>query len=204
MKLTRLALAAIALSLGTPALLIAQNWPPPNHDRGGWDAPPQEFRDIQRRGFHDGLEAARNDFDSHNPPNVERRREFRHPQVPPPDRDAYREGVRRGYDSAFSHFREGIERHPMPMVQNGPPPEHEHGGWDAPPQEFRDVQRQGFHDGLEAGRNDFDRHNPPNMEQRREFRHPPVAPPDRDAYREGFRRGYDSAFSHFREGPDRH
>lgn len=39
MKLTRLALAAIALSLGTPALLMAQNWPPPNHDRGGWDAP---------------------------------------------------------------------------------------------------------------------------------------------------------------------
>jgi hypothetical protein len=204
MKLTRLALAAIALSLATPALLIAQNWPPPNHDRGGWDTPPQEFQDVQRQGFHDGLDAAHNDFDRHIPPNVERREEFRHPRVPPPDRDAYREGFRRGYDSAFSHFRGGMGGPPMPMAQNGPPPEHERGGWDAPPPEFRDVQRQGFHDGLEAGRSDFDRHTPPSAERRREFRHPPVPGPDRDAYREGFRRGYDSAFSHFREGPDRH
>jgi hypothetical protein len=36
---------------------------------------------------------------------VERRAEFRRPPVPPPARDEYREGFRRGYDSAFSHFR---------------------------------------------------------------------------------------------------
>lgn len=107
MKLTRLALAALALSLATPVFLTAQNGPPPPHDRGGWDAPPQEFRDVQRQGFRDGLQAGRDDFDQHRPPNVERRREFRHPPVPPPDRDAYRDGFRRGYDAAFSHFREG-------------------------------------------------------------------------------------------------
>ena len=67
MKLIRLALPALVLALGTSALLIAQNGPPqdrpqqgygqdhPDHDRGGWDAPPQEFRDIQRQGFHDGI-----------------------------------------------------------------------------------------------------------------------------------------------------
>jgi len=83
----------------------------PDHDRGGWDAPPQEFRDIQRRGFHDGVEAGRHDFESHRPPNVERRQEFRRPPVPPPARDEYREGFRRGYDSAFRHFREDRDHH---------------------------------------------------------------------------------------------
>jgi opacity protein-like surface antigen len=110
MKLTRLAFAALALSLATPAFLTAQNGPPqdrPQHDRGGWDAPPQEFRDAQRQGFQDGLQAGRNDFEKHKQPNVERRKEFRHPPVPPPARDDYRDGFRRGYDSAFSHFREG-------------------------------------------------------------------------------------------------
>jgi hypothetical protein len=108
MKLTRFALAALALSLATPAFLTAQYGPPPPPpDRGGWDAPPQEFRDVQRQGFHDGLQAAHEDFDRHRPPSAERRREFRRPPVPPPDRDAYREGFHRGYDAAFSHFRGG-------------------------------------------------------------------------------------------------
>jgi hypothetical protein len=123
MKLVRLALPALALALGTSALLMAHNGPAqdrpqqgygqdhPDHDRGGWDAPPQEFRDIQRRGFHDGVEAGRHDFESHRPPNVERRQEFRRPPVPPPARDEYREGFRRGYDSAFRHFREDRDHH---------------------------------------------------------------------------------------------
>jgi len=117
MKVCKLALPALALALGTSALLMAQNGPSPqdrdrdrqsaDHDRGGWDAPPQEFRDVQRRGFHDGIEAGRSDFESRHRPDVDHRREYRRPPVAPRDRDAYREGFRRGYDSAFSHFREG-------------------------------------------------------------------------------------------------
>jgi len=108
MKLTRIAFAALALSLATPAFLTAQNGPPPPPpDRGGWDAPPQEFRDVQRQGFRDGIQAGRSDFDRRKQPNVERRKEFRHPPVPPPARDDYRDGFRRGYDSVFSHFHEG-------------------------------------------------------------------------------------------------
>ena len=107
MKHIRFAFAAIALSLSAPLLLTAQNWQDhPDHDRGGWDAPPQEFREIQRQGFHDGLVAARNDFDNHNPPNIEERREFRHPPVPDDFKNDYRDGFRRGYNAAFSHFRE--------------------------------------------------------------------------------------------------
>jgi hypothetical protein len=116
MKLSRFALVALALSLATPVFLTAQygppppppgGGPPPPPPGGGWDAPPPEFRDVQRQGFHDGIEAARNDFDRRRQPNAGRRREFRRPPVPPPVRDAYRDGFRRGYDSAFSHFRGG-------------------------------------------------------------------------------------------------
>jgi hypothetical protein len=214
MKFTRLVVAALALALGTSTLLMAQNGPPegypqqgygqdhPDHDRGGWDAPPQEFREIQRQGFHDGIEAARNDFQNQRPPNAEWRNEFRHPPVPGPAREEYRDGFRRGYDMAFSHFREGTGPSPMPMNQDYP--DHDRGGWDAPPQEFREIQRQGFHDGIEAARNDFQNQRPPNAEWRDEFRHPPVPGPARDEYRDGFRRGYDMAFSHFREDHDRH
>jgi len=119
MKFNQFAIPALALALGSSALLIAHAGPVQgpipqdqdrqhaDHDRGGWDAPPQEFRDVQRQGFHDGVEAARSDFESRHHPNMEHRREYRRPPVPPHDRDAYREGFHRGYDSAFSHFREG-------------------------------------------------------------------------------------------------
>ena len=209
MKLFRLAVATLALSLGTPILLTAQNWQDPNHhndDRGGWDAPPQEFRDVQRQGFHDGLEAAHNDFDNHYPPNVEARREFRHPPVPHQLQDDYRDGFRRGYDRAFSHFRENVPPPPPPhpsigaqilgAIENS-------GAWDAPPQEFREMQRRGFHDGLDAGHRDFDRRLPPNVDSWETFRHPPVPGEFRDDYRDGFRHGYDRAFSHFRDDHDR-
>src|ERR1700739_3746955 len=76
MKLNRLAVPVLALALGTTGLVMAQPYgvpqepPPPGYGPGGWDAPPPEFRDIQRQGFHDGVEGARKDFDNHRPPNV--------------------------------------------------------------------------------------------------------------------------------------
>jgi hypothetical protein len=216
MKLFRLAFAALALSLGAPVLLTAQNWQGqnhPDHDRGGWDAPPREFRDIQRQGFHDGIEAAHNDFNNHYPPNIEQRREFRHPPVRGEFQNDYRDGFRRGYNMAFSHYRESFAPPPPPphpgvgaqilgMVEQGMA--QDRGAWDAPPQELREIQRQGFHDGLDAGHKDFDRRLPPNTDAWRTFRHPPVPRQFQDDYRDGFRRGYNLAFSHFREDHDRH
>ena len=113
MKLTWIAFSGLALSLGTSGLVIASASAAPvvpeasgitqDHD-GGWDAPPSEFREIQRQGFHDGIEGARKDFDNHRPPNVNNRDEYRHPHVSPSARDDYREGFRRGYDAAMSHL----------------------------------------------------------------------------------------------------
>ena len=73
-------------------------------DGQAWDAPPAEFRDVQRRGFHDGIEGARKDFDHHRMPDVNNREEYRHPHVDPAVREDYREGFRRGYEVAMHHM----------------------------------------------------------------------------------------------------
>ncbi len=112
MKFKGFALSLLALSVASTGLisgraLAAQEGDQDHHhddDHDRWDAPPHEFREIQRRGFHDGIEGARRDFDHHRAPNVEGREEFRHPHVEESARDDYREGFRRGYDSAMRHM----------------------------------------------------------------------------------------------------
>ena len=74
---------------------------------GGWDAPPRELNDLQRQGFHDGIEGARKDFENHRPMDVNNRDEYRHPHLPPEQREAYRDGFRRGYNVAMSHLMGG-------------------------------------------------------------------------------------------------
>jgi hypothetical protein len=125
-KLTWIALSVLAFSLGTAGLATAKAYsspqgpPPPgadqdrDRDHGGWDAPPQEFRDIQRQGFHDGIEGARKDFDNHRRPDVENRDEFRHPHVARSARQDYREGFRRGYETAMSHLMGDRHDHDRP------------------------------------------------------------------------------------------
>ncbi len=106
-------LAALTLATAfavTPFTALAQyGGPPPPAGyapayQGGWDEPPAEFREIQRQGFHDGVEGARKDFDNHRPPNVLNRDEYRHPHVPPSARADYRLGFHRGYDVAMNHL----------------------------------------------------------------------------------------------------
>ena len=114
MTANRFAVSALAIFLGAAGLASAKAYGVPpgtptpsfvqDHDRGDWDAPPQEFRDVQRQGFHDGIEGARRDVENHRQPNVNNRDEYRHPHVSSQDRHAYREGFRRGYDTAMSHL----------------------------------------------------------------------------------------------------
>jgi hypothetical protein len=100
-----LAVLSVAAALSLPAsTALAQYGYAPQGYQQGWDAPPAEFREIQRQGFHDGVEGARHDFDNHRFPNVNNRDEFRHPHVPPSARADYREGFRRGYDVAMNHL----------------------------------------------------------------------------------------------------
>jgi hypothetical protein len=113
MKINRIALPILALALGTSGLAMAAPAPtgssPAQYGQGpgGWDTPPQEFKDIQRQGYHDGIEGARKDYDNHRRPDVNNRDEYRHPHVPASARDDYREGFRRGYEAAMAHLSVG-------------------------------------------------------------------------------------------------
>jgi hypothetical protein len=116
-RLTRLAVSALAAALATSGYVIAQPYASlvqaygqdRDHDRD-WDSPPREFRDIQRQGFHDGIEGARKDYDNRRRPDVNNRDEYRHPHVPESARADYREGFRRGYETAMNHLMAANER----------------------------------------------------------------------------------------------
>ncbi len=76
---------------------------------GGWDAPPSDYsRDIQRRGFHDGIEGARKDAENRRRPNVMNRDEYRNYRGP--DRRDYRQAFARGYQVFWSHSGPGGPR----------------------------------------------------------------------------------------------
>jgi hypothetical protein len=88
-----------------------QPGPPPGYSgAAGWDEPSSQFNEIGRRGFHDGIEGARKDYENHRAPNVENRDEFRHPKVAKDERADYREGFRQGYDVGVRHLMQGERR----------------------------------------------------------------------------------------------
>jgi hypothetical protein len=95
-----------------------------------------------------------------------------------------------GTTSGLAHAKAYGQGAPVPGYQEGG------GRWDAPPQEFRDAQRQGFQDGIEGARKDFGNHRQMNVNNREEFRHPSVDRAMRHDYREGFRKGYERASQH--------
>ncbi len=99
---------SLALLAGVDAARAQYGGPPPPpqaYQQGGWDVAPPEFRAAQQRGFHDGIEGARRDFENHRPPNVNNRDEYRNPKfIPSPDRRDYRQGFRQGYDVAVRHM----------------------------------------------------------------------------------------------------
>ena len=125
-----LRLAALALTMiGTTGLALAQGYGPPQqgygppqgppppregYGQGGWNAPPQEFREVARQGFRDGIIGAERDMQNHRRPNVNNRDEFRHPNVPPDLRRDYKMGFRRGYDAGIQHAANGGYGPPPP------------------------------------------------------------------------------------------
>ena len=101
-------IATAVLSAGllfTSANLFAQYPPPPppyGYAQGGWDAPPAEFtREVQRRGFSDGINGARKDAANHRVPNVYNRDEYRKYHGPEPG--VYRSSFERGYNTFWQH-----------------------------------------------------------------------------------------------------
>lgn len=116
MRSTRWMISALCLGMTVSAAAASAQYygqpgpppPPPGYGQGGWDQAPQEFRDAMRRGFQDGVQGARKDFENHRQPNVNNRDEYRNPKfIAPPERHDYREGFRRGYSVAVRHIYGG-------------------------------------------------------------------------------------------------
>jgi hypothetical protein len=103
-------IAVSLLSIGLIAPAVAQYGPPPpppppQYGMRGWDAPPGELRDFQRRGYLDGVQGAERDYQNHRIWNVNNRDEFRHPAVPGNVRGDYREGFKKGYYATVAHYQ---------------------------------------------------------------------------------------------------
>lgn len=113
MKMKWIAVPAVAFALAAPSGVLAGRAyaaaPSPSGfaQERPWDQPPPEFRDAQRRGFRDGIDAARKDFDHHRHKDAADHDRFRHPPVDRSLHEDYRDGFRRGYDSAMRHMMEG-------------------------------------------------------------------------------------------------
>lgn len=65
------------------------------------------------------------------------------------------------------------------------------------------ARRRGYEDGMEGAIKDFGNRRRPDPGNRDEFRHPPVPGQLRDAYRDGFSRGYQQAMSELMSGGSR-
>jgi hypothetical protein len=78
-----------------------------------------------------------------------------------------------------------------------------HLGWQQPPNEYNQVQQQGFHAGIDAARHDIDHGLSPDPHRHGEFRRPEVQGNMREDFRHGFQHGYEVAYQHRGEW-DRH
>ena len=104
---------AVLIGLGLTTLGVAgvkaqEGPPPPGYYDQPWTRSPDQYRsDIGRRGFHDGIEGARRDFQNHRPPNVNNRDEYMRKTafpVPPNMLNSYRRAFRAGYDHGVQIF----------------------------------------------------------------------------------------------------
>jgi len=115
--LTSLVFAAVLFAIPSTSMHAQQGPPPPPPPYPGygsepWSEPPQELQGVERKGFHEGIEGARKDYENHRPPSVENRDEYRHPSVPHRDRDAYRAAFQRGYQVGVEHLMHGLAGRP--------------------------------------------------------------------------------------------
>ena len=116
MNLKALVTPALAVALMSGSAAFAQGYGAPaatssrlRSGRPGWMgcARRPSSASFRQRGFHDGVEGARKDFENHRAPNPNNRDEFRHPNVPHEMRRDYRDGFRKGYFAAVRHMQGG-------------------------------------------------------------------------------------------------
>jgi len=181
-------------------------------DRDAWDAPPQGLPEAQLMGFRDGVAGARKDFDKHREFNVNDRKEYQNPHLPPDQKDAYCDGFRLGYERGASHFISGPEQ-PVAVLEtkipeptrSGPADVASGAGRDAAADSTSEIQRRGFQDGIARARTDLENHRWANVNDGNEFRDLKLSPGLRLQYLAAFSQGYDQFMSQQASGPlDRH
>src|SRR5579863_1926645 len=101
-----------AHSLGLQPLSNATVAQDHDQDRDRWDEPPSEYRDAQRRGFHEGVEAARHDMSENRRRDADDHEMYKHPPVEGDARREFREGFREGYHRAMEHMRHDHDDQP--------------------------------------------------------------------------------------------
>jgi hypothetical protein len=113
MKTRWLSVAALTVSLAAPASMIAARanaaeLPPaaPAYQDRPWDQPPDEYRDVQRQGFHDGIESARRDWERHSGKDADDHDLYRHPPVDRQFAHDYRDAFKHGYSEAKRHMQD--------------------------------------------------------------------------------------------------
>ena len=114
MTKTWLTISALAVTLGaTSGGMAAKAYaaaPAPAaavqyQDQGRWEEAPSEYRDAQRQGFRDGIEAARHDYESRHHRDADDHERYKHPQVEREFVSEYRSGFREGYSRAMHHMQ---------------------------------------------------------------------------------------------------
>ena len=118
MKKTWFAASALALSLGVTSGGLAARAhaapapaQPQYEGQGRWDEPPSEYRDAQRMGYREGIEAARRDFTNHSHKDADDHESYRHPRVERELVSDYRHAFREGYSRAMQHMRDESREH---------------------------------------------------------------------------------------------
>lgn len=113
-------------------------------------------------------------------------------------RQVYRESFLRGYNLAISHLAGRPPAYGPPPIGVG------RGSWDAFPDGYDEVRRNGFRHGIESARDDYEHHRNPDVTRHDTFRHPDVPRDQKRPFQEGYRRGYRVAWDHLMGGDGRH
>ena len=119
MKIMWFSVPALALCIAAPAAIQAsahEAQPLPSaaqyQDRDhDWDRPPESYsEEAERRGFHEGIEAARRDYMDRRHADADDHDVYKHPPVDGDHaRHEFREGFKEGYRRAMDHMKHGGE-----------------------------------------------------------------------------------------------
>jgi len=113
MKIKRISVPVLALCMASTGALqaharaaqpgggVSQSRDHPDR----WGEAPNGYSDAQRRGFHEGTEAARRDFQEGRRLDADDHQAYRHPPVEEGQRREFRDGFREGYQRAIEHMR---------------------------------------------------------------------------------------------------